>query len=485
LTDEDKVLHYSRQNLSAEQKVQARANIGASFMVATDEIYFNITEDGVISLKPEYRGAVPSSSDAAKPYWSNNGAKIAGTQSKELPEEIVIPETVSGITVTALSNFMFSGIKNVKRIVLPICIEVIPEALCYNTWNLQEIINTENVKSMGSHAFANTSIRKAYFPSLTEFSLRSNGSPSTSHFSGCACLVTADLGQVFMQPRATVPKMCFNGCERLVCLHNADGITSIGQYGFFGTRRIKNLSFLPNLTNIGDYGFLISGVNYDWNNLTGCTFGVKSTSKDINTTNYSDCTFTVCNTPMRSTFDQRNPLWANKNIGNCPNTYSTGCATVSAAMIYSALIGVDMESPEEFVSAVGAVNNSLLDLDIADGVNNTTGEGDFWTELVRWFDAVGLRAVVYNSVSATNIQVMYDALASGALVWGRILADHTDGNHCVVFHGVNSDGELLVTDPSSYGSVSGHYEAATYAMPIQNFMRDHGDVDHFIVVTKK
>jgi hypothetical protein len=84
-----------------------------------------------------------------------------------------------------------------------------------------------------------------------------------------------------------------------------------------------------------------------------------------------------------------------------------------------------------------------------------------------------------------NVQTMYNALASGALVWGRILADYTDGNHCVVFHGVNSKGELRVVDPSAYSRVIGVYEAATYTMPIQNFMRDHGDIDHFIIVTKK
>lgn len=440
--------------------------------VATDEIYFDITDEGIISLKSEYQ-------------------KI-GKQSKDLPEDIIIPDSLNGVAVTALAPAMFNGNKRVKRITLPSCIDAIPEAFCNAAWNLEEVRNTENIKYLGSHAFAKSGLRKAYFPNLIGFPLRSNGNAATSHFSGCAFLVVADLGQVFAQPGAAIPPYCFNGCERLAYLRNAGGVTSIGAFGLFMTRRIANPDFLPSeanipceLTSIGDYGLLLSRADYDWDNLTGCTFGTLSTSNDINTTDYSGCNFTSCNIPMRSTFEQHDPRWANKNIGNCANTYSTGCATVAAAMIYSALMKVDMESPEEFVAAVGAVDESLLDLDIADGANNTTGGGDFWGELVRWFDAVGLNAVVYNSVSVENVQTMYDSLAAGALVWGRILADHGDENHCVVFHGVNSKGELLVVDSSAASREIGVYEAATYTMPIQNFMRDHGDVDHFIVVTKK
>lgn len=453
---------------------------------ATDEVYFDITPDGVVSLKPVYRGAYPGTSASSAPYWSDNGGKMDGTCNKELPEEIIIPEEVGGVAVTALANSMFIGNKRVKRITLPSCIDAIPEGFCNGAVNLEEVRNTEHIKTLGSHAFNTTSIRKAYFPSLEGFSIRSNGKAPTSHFANCAELVTADLGPVFSTPGAAVPAYCFSCCEKLVCLRNADGITSIGDLGLYMTRRITGLPFLPNLASVGNYGLLLSRADYDWNKLTGCTFGTLSTSNNINTTDYSGCNFTACNTPMRSTFEQHDPRWADKNIGNCDNTYTTGCATVAAAMIYSALMEVDMESPEEFVAAVGAVDESLLDLDIANGENDVTGGGDFWGELVQWFDAVGLKAVVYNSMSAANVQAMYDALASGALVWARILGDYVETNHCVVFHGINSSGELLVADSSAASRAIGIYEAATYAMPVQNFMRDHGDyVDHFLIVTKK
>ena len=472
-----------------EEDLAAKADIPEP----TDEIYFDITDDGVISLKPEYRGAYSGTSASSAPYWSDNGGKRDGTCNRELPEEVVIPDMVDGVAVTALANHMFHGNKRVKRIVLPGCVDAIPEGFCNAAVNLEEVGNTGRIKTLGSHAFNTTSIRKAYFPSLIELPKRSNGNAATSHFANCANLVSADLGQVFAQPGAVIPKQCFSGCERLVRLRNAGGVTSIGERGLYMTRRMENPDFLPadqpqlcKLTGIGAHGLLLSRVDFDWDTLPEDAFGALSTPKQVNITDYSGCNFTACHNPLRSTFEQHDPRWANKIIGNCANTYSTGCATVAAAMIYSALMDVDMESPEEFVAAVGAVDESLLDLDIANGANDVTGGDDCWGELVRWFDAVGLHAVIYDSVSAANVQVMYDALAGGALVWGRILADYNNDNHCVVIHGVNGAGELMVTDSSAASRYIGVYEAATYTMPIRNFMRDRGDyVDHFMVVTKK
>lgn len=453
---------------------------------ATDEIYFDITADGIISLKPEYRGACSSTSYTYG--LSDNGKNRNGTRNKELPEEIVIPESVNGIAVTALAVAMFMFNRRVKRLVLPECVTEIPRNFCAEANNLEEVKGTENVTTMGANAFYRTNIRKAYFPSLATFT-------DGSQFMGCANLVVADLGNVLKNAGAAIPKKCFSACEKLESLRNAGGITSIGEQGLYLTYRLNNLSFLPNLTNIGTHGLFLSRADYDWDNLTGCTFGEMSTSNDVNTYDYSGCAFTPCNTPMRSTFEQNNPLWADKNIGNCANTYASGCATVAAAMVYSALMGVDLESPEEFVTAVGNANPNLLNVDIADWVIGTDPNGEkdtTWEELRQWLDAVGLQAEYVSSASPENVQSVYDALANGALVIARTVGDNAYTNHTVVIHGINANGELLVVNSSSSARSIGIYEAATYAMPVQNMMRDAAgaaatnDVeDHFVIVTKK
>lgn len=443
---------------------------------ATDEIYFDITDDGVISLKPEYRGACSSNS---YPYGlSDNGKGRNGTRNKELPQEIVIPAEVGGVAVSALAVAMFMHNRRVKKLWLPAGVAEIPQNCCAEANALEEISGTENVHTLGKNAFYRTGIRKAYFPSLATIVEGSN-------FMGCANLVIADLGHVLMQDNATIPKRCFSGCEKLEYLRHADGVTCIREEGLYATSRLRELAFLPNLTAVEKYGLLLSRADYAWEELADCTFGELSTSNDINTTDYSGCNFTPCNTPMRSTFEQHNPLWADKQIGNCQRTYSDGCAVVSAAMIYSALMDVDMDSPEVFVAAVGAVDESLLDLDIANGeLDNSGGADHSWTELAQWFDAVGCSTEYVPSVSAENVQAVYDALAGGALVFARVCAGMDDGNHVAVIHGVNGYGEFLVTDPSSAGRQIGVYEAANYPMSVQNFMRDNGG-DHFMIVRKK
>ena len=164
-------------------------------MEATDEIYFDITEDGTISLKPEYRGA---SSSASYPYGlSDNGKGRNGTRNKELPEEIVIPETVNGIAVTAVPVGMFMYNRRVKRLVLPENITEIPKNFCAEANNLEEVIGTENVVTMGGNAFYRTKIRKAYFPSLETL-------VDSAQFMGCTNLVAADLGKALSKAGATI-----------------------------------------------------------------------------------------------------------------------------------------------------------------------------------------------------------------------------------------------------------------------------------------
>lgn len=431
---------------------------------STDAKYFDITDDGVLSLKPEYRGACPTDKAGYEYGLSDNGVGADGSKNSELPEEIIIPEVVNEMAVTSLAYAMFIGNCRIKRLVLPSFIREIPGHCCYGAFSLAEVSGTENVETLNKYAFANSGISKASFSSLKAL----NG---TNHFKGCGNLVVADLGSAITE----IPAQCFAACGKLTHLRKAENVTAIGAQGFLFTQRLKTLPFLPNLADIGDHGLLLSRVNYDWDSLTDCTFGTLSTAKEVNDTDYSGCTFEACGTPMRSTFEQHNPLWADKQIGNIDRTYTDGCMYVAAAMVYSALAEVDMESPEQFVEAVGAANADLLNEDIADEV-------DYLEGLQAWLEAVGLTVDRRTAYTAENVQAMYDALANGALVISQVCAGPSGGYHMAVFHGINAGGELLVTDPATQATTIGVYEAATYSMPVQNMARPD---DCFVIVSKK
>lgn len=461
LTSLDPVLRYDAAELTPEEREQARKNIGAASVEATPEMYFDIDDDGVISLKPEYRGASPSASSFPL-GTSDNGANVAGSKNSELPEAIVIPEVVNEIAVTALAKGMFVYNTAIKSLTIPSFITEIPSTFARGATNLKEIKGTENVKVLKTQAFYNTAIKKASFPNLEDLGTAS------SQFQYCAQLISADLGSKI----TAIPDKMFAYCEKLSCVRNAGNVTAVGANAFNNAKRLKTLACLPNLTQISDNAFRVSRVNYDWASLTDCTFGDMATALQFNPTDFwSGCTYTPCNTPLRSVFDQKDPRWVNDAIGNTDRTYETGCVIVSAAMIYSAFEDKDLTSPQEFEAAVEAVDSSLMDLD--------TG---YYYNIDPYLEAVGYTVVHKTEYNAENLQAMYDALADGALILAHIDDGATDdSNHVVVIHGINANGEVMVQDPMSVCLSPEVYEGFSYAAPIQNIAQNS---QHFLIVTK-
>ena len=431
-------------------------------IVETPEMYFDITDDGIVSLKPEYRGACPS--DTVQYGVSDNGKNVAGSKNSELPEDIVIPEVVNEIAVTALPAAMFAYNENVKSITIPYFISEIPYAFARQAINLHTIKGTRNVKKIDGQAFYATRLKKAKFPSLESFD-------GTSQFRYCTHLVYADLGTTI----TSIPKTAFDCCVRLSCVHGAEGVTTVGESTFCRTRRLKNLNFLPNVTQIDSRGFCCSRVEYDWSTLTNCTFGANATVSQYNPTNFwSTCTYTACNTPLRSVFAQTDPQWAADTICNTAHTYgANGCGPVCEAIVYSTLENRDISSPKEFVDVVRAANSSLMDLDPS-----------LLSSWKSWLETVGYTVTYKSTYNAENLQAMFDALAAGSLVIS--IADSNDPanvglGHCVVIHGINENGEVLVLDPDPMGIKVGDYTCAPFAMHVQKFIAATAG---FLIVTK-
>lgn len=440
---------------------------------ATDEKYWGITDDGMIYLLPAYRGAIFQYDDEYRELYeyaeSDNGAGFVGTKYAELPEEIIIPEIVNEIPVTSYARAMFCKNLRVKRLTLLEAVKTIPAEFCSDCYNLEEVAGTEKVETIGMMAFAYSGITKANFPGLKQLDA------SGYQFSYCWKLLVADLGNEITE----LPDGCFMCCEKLTAIRNAEKVTKVGTFGLYFAKRLMTPTFIGKLKVIGDGGLLLSRPDYDWNSLTGCTFGARSTAKYLNATDFwSGCNSTACNTPMRSTFEQHDPRWVDKKIGVTDRTWSTGCLYVSAAMVFSALMGVDMTSPEEFVEIVRAANPELMD----EASDDLASINDFYGTLGKWLEAVGLTVECPGVYTAESLQTMYNSLANGALVITRILGDSVGTNHAVVIHGVNTKGELLVTDPASSSTQVGIYEAGEYIMPVQNIVR--GGADYFAIVTK-
>ena len=415
--------------------------------------YFDITNTGEISLKPEYRGATTTSS---YPYAiSDNGLNNVGSKNAELPKDLVIPEEIDGTAVFKLADAMFMFNDMIESIAIPNFITKIPIYFARTAHNLKEVKGTVNVKEIECGAFMTTSVRKLSFPKLETLTKSSSG--NGWHFKNSCFLVSADLGNVTL-----IPKQAFSYCERLSCVHNAKGVTSVEAESFMKTSRLKSLNFLSNLTSAdskGDKAFLSSRVDSE----------LQSNKW------WENCTYTKCNIPLRSVFDQANPNWKDKTIDNKGTKYLAGGVAVSAAMIYSALEGKDLDSPEEFIEAVKSAKPSLLDL-VATDIGNM---GRYLSEGLKY------NVVHKTTYNADTLNEMYTALKDGKLVLAQVDCDFAGAGtlNGVVIHGVNDDGELLVQDPLSgtmqYLNIN---EPLNYATHIHNLIGN--SASDFLIVSK-
>ena len=432
--DDGAVRADTAQSLTEAQKAQARANIGIyGQAVVTDEKYFTITADGLISLKEEYQ---------------NGGSKNA-----ELPAEIVIPEIVNDILVTELAEKMFKDNLAVQKITIPYAVTAIPPYFCTYASKLTEINGTQNVTSIGRAAFVGTAIKKALFPNLTSLEKQA--------FYRCVYLTVADIGNHI----TALPYGTFNSCERLEVLIGGAAITTIGEGALLWTSRLKTLSFAPNVRSIEKNGLYMSRVNYDWKKHgeeTGCTFGERATYAQLNPTDFwTGKSYKVCENPINSTFNQ--------NQNSYDPDYNTRCNVCTAATIYSALANVKLDDPSEFEKKYKAAveakyTGTQADITYGDGVVNFLREAGFEVNGNRepgdWYNV------------GEDLQILYDSLADGCLV-GLSVNDGSGGiSHILTAYGVNKDGEIMVVNSSSVSSGIGYFpdddRAIFYAQPIQN-----------------
>ena len=419
----------------------------------TNENCFDITIDGVISLKPEYRGAAQTED---YPYAiSDNGVGEEGSKIADLPEVIVMPQNVDGVEVTGFQDGMFYCNERVKEIVLSATVKTLPSGFAKEAIHLETLANTQQLEVIGSNALQQTRIRGLVCPNLTSL--------GSGAFQYVYCLRYADVGKI-----KTIPDNAFRHCSNLteVC---ADSVTSIANQSFYGTRRLKSLSFLANVKSLGDGAFWSSRCDLEALP-TDCVVseevGKWSSYKQFGSSDYwTGVTFTPCKNPLGSLFSQFDPRWADKKIeytdsngkvwayGNDAFTYSSnGCGLFVLVEIYSALMGASFDSPEDIFPILE--KEKVLGI----GFRNR----DEWCQIAN---GLGLGTEYITNMTTENLQKVYDALADGALLYKSTVSGIStngqyavDGGHAILGYGINSDGEMLTSDSSIPSHKVGIYE---------------------------
>lgn len=409
--------------------------------------YFTITEDGVLSLKPEFRG-MPAKNTYPDAI-SDRGVGVAGSRNAELPEHLVIPEIVEipgiigEVAVARIADGAFYGNTAIKTVVLPKTIKTIPAYCFRDADNLECVYNTEHITSVGAWAFYETSIKKIELPSLLTI--------GSGAFCQCSCLTLANIGKV-----TEIPNDVFFKCRLLSRVDSENLVTSVGVTAFQNTNRLVNADFVKNLKSIGAGAFICSGVDYDWASLEGCSFGNNATSLQYNPTDFwSACNPTPCENALPTLLTQFDTRWKDRPVGNSGKKWGVGCVLFSVMHAYCGMNNLHLESVEEFEDIVNEIAPGHLDTFVSSV-----------TEVSAFAPPLGITVTDYAEFNQANLQALYDALAAGKYAIIRTSGGSTSGKmtgHAILAFGVTSSGKIMFAD-SDYRYSTDQTSGVTYPL---------------------
>ena len=465
--------------------------------------YFLLSDEGVLSLQPAYRGE----GNSAYPFSLRGGEEPAS----DFPEILEIPTAIGETQVTSLAPGMFYGNTRVKEIKLLVTVATIPEAFCCEAANLEAIDVNGVITTIGKDAFKSTKIKEALFPDVTTL--------YEGAFSGCTCLEVADISGV-----SEIPMDTFNGCTLLREVSTGE-VTSIGSAAFnktrirqalfsklttlgagaflwcgylevadigevteipeaafancallreviwkakevgegekvkvtigprafYQTRSLEKIPFLSSANAVGQGAFYYSKFNGYTVPADCVTDATAFPTSDNETEFWTGVASATCKNRIITKLSQNNSEWLEKAfLLNDGTKYGSSCALFAVMHIHSAITGKNYMHPDEFVNELRAdpkLSKYLYE-------NNWPGKFENTASL---FEALGHRTEVHGNgsdLSQQNFQDMLDALADGAYVYTQVgtfeyqedgsAAYYPNNGHAVVIYGINNSNPLEV-----------------------------------------
>ena len=335
--------------------------------------------------------------DTAAAYWEANGDI----------ETIVLPKTV-----TEIGNYAFLVLKEQDNLIAHT--------------SLKRITGLDNVNTVGAQAFKNIPyITELYMPKLVNI-----GDKAFNQLANIREITLSDELKV-------IPLGCFQSCFKLVSVNGDFTLTDIGEKAFVYCYNLKNLKITDALTSVGPRAFDKCKFDYDWSQLTSCTFGKNATKfqrfGDILNENYD---VTPCNHYKHKViaYTQSYRDWREFAFGNGYTMGLNGCTWCALTAAYNAMNNTNY-NPKEMNDLVRSVKETLANEKVH---ANTTYLNINISEDI-------------SVDSATNINRIYTELSQGNLI-----GLNGDG-HITLCYGVNENGEIMVADSSPVeGMITGN-----------------------------
>lgn len=175
-------------------------------------------------------------------YVMNGGTIVAynGTDT-----ELVIPDTIDGVTVTEIGASAFQGNTMITSVTIPDTVKTIGKQAFYNCSGIKTLKLSENLTQCYSNAFANcTSLTEVTIPG----SLKKTG---VYMFYNCTGLKSA----VVEEGVQMLSDSCFRNCSNLLSLTLPESLENISTYAVSYCAKIPYIDIPDNLKNIGDAAF--------------------------------------------------------------------------------------------------------------------------------------------------------------------------------------------------------------------------------------
>ena len=159
-----------------------------------------------------------------------NGAELleySGSDSR-----VMIPQTMDGITVTAIGHSLFKGHEEITEVTIPAGVKSIVDGAFSGCSGLSEMVLPKDVTMIGNEAFYGCS-------GLTGISIPNGVTEiGKSAFYGCSGLTSVDLPAGVTE----IGDSAFYGCSGLTAVAIPEKVTGIGKDAFSGCAKLKTVT---------------------------------------------------------------------------------------------------------------------------------------------------------------------------------------------------------------------------------------------------
>ena len=177
--------------------------------------------------------------------WVNTVNGIVIEKYSGSTTEVVIPDTINGVSVIAILDRAFAYCDRLTSVTIPNSVTSIGDSAFYGCSSLTSVIIPDSVTSIGDDAFETcTSLVSITIPD----SVTSIGSDA---FRNCTSLASV----IIPNSVTSIGNSAFSHCSSLTSIIIPDSVTNIGDSAFSYCGRLTSVTIPDSVTSIGDSAF--------------------------------------------------------------------------------------------------------------------------------------------------------------------------------------------------------------------------------------